>query len=78
MNNVKKCVFTPHRNKSKNNRLEWIIMKSDRADRSQVLQDGPRGAWCEDVDRDYAISEILKEGYIVEVHPYIREEGSNE
>ena len=71
MNNVKKCVFTPHRNTSKNNRLQWTIKKSDRVIKHQH-------AWCLSNDRDYAISEMLKEGYVVEVHPYIREEAINE
>ena len=70
MNNNKNCVFTPHRNKSKNNRLEWIIKKSDRVIKHQH-------AWCLSNDRDYAVSEMLKEGYVVEIHPYIRKEVSN-
>ena len=57
-----KCVFTPHRKKSKNNRLEYSIKKSDRVIKHQ-------SEWCLSNDRDYAISEMLKQGYIVEIHP---------
>ena len=70
MNNNKKCVFTPHRNKSKNNRLQWTIKRSDRVIKHQH-------AWCLSNDRDHAVSEMLKEGYVVEIHPYIREEVRN-
>ena len=65
MNNNKKCVFTPHRNKSKNNRLEYSVHRDGKWDLHN---------WCKSKDRDYVISEMLKEGYVVEIHPYVREE----
>ena len=59
--NKLKCVFTPHYIESKN-RTEYAIKRSDRVIPYQT-------EWCRIADRGYAISEMLKQGYIVEIHP---------
>ena len=64
--NKLKCIFTPHYNESKN-RTEYAIKRSDRVIPHQT-------EWCTMADRGQAISEMLKQGYIVEIRPLTNKE----